>query len=385
MWCVKTEGKISFHDLYLPMKKILSLILVFIICLTSCSAPVLPLQPRDALQNTQRMNVRLHPDGALFVGDQVSFEVIHVSDVKETPDSISISLDGQVLGEGKFEPFGLGGRSQSTLYWVWNTSGMQPGEYSLTFIAQPGPVAWEETITLHASEKIPPPEPGAQWASVEIPCCVIHYISGTDAEKQLETLKSVASAQAASVEQRMSAKIDKKIPVTFLPRTLGHGGFASDGIYVSYLQNNYAGSTAGQIIHHEMVHWLDRQLGGDFKPSILQEGLAVYLSDGHFKVEPILPRAAALLDLNWYVPLRQLTNSFYRSQHEVGYIQAAALVSYLISSYGWQDFNQFYRNIQPAAGGSEADALDAALIQHFGVTLENLDVTSLSWIHRPIF
>jgi hypothetical protein len=122
-----------------------------------------------------------------------------------------------------------------------------------------------------------------------------------------------------------------------------------------------------------MVHWLDSQQKSGLRLSILQEGLAVYLSGGHFKAEPRLPRAAALLKLGWYIPLQKLANNFYLSQHEISYAEAAALVDYLVTTYGKDQFNTFYRNIQPAADGTEATALDEALQKHFQLSLDQLD------------
>jgi hypothetical protein len=328
------------------------------------------------------LSVLTHPDGALYVGDQVSFEVFNPSASEPASDSLMISLSGKTLAVENFAPFGMGGRSQATFYWAWNTRGLNPGDYTLTFSLLPGQTHWDEKITLLPAAGVPSPEPEARWESVEIPCCVISYISGTDAEKDSEALKTMAAAQAADVERRLGAKYAQKIPLTFLPRTLGQGGFTSDGIYVSYLHQNYAGSTIQQIVHHEMVHWLDNQLGGRMRPSILEEGLAVYLSDGHFKVEPILPRTAAIIDLGWYIPLRQLTNSFYISQHEVGYAEAAALISYMVNTYGWDEFNRFYRDIRPASSGLQADAFDAALQAHFSISLDQLEKNFIVFLHK---
>ena len=112
----------------------------------------------------------------------------------------------------------------------------------------------------------------------------------------------------------------------------------------------------------------------------MEEGLAVYLSNGHFKEEPIVPRAAVLLDLGLYIPLRELANTFYFSQHEVSYTEAAALVSYLVKTYGWETFNQFYREITPVNNGSNADALDAALQTHFGKSLADLEYDFLNYL-----
>jgi hypothetical protein len=103
------------------------------------------------------------------------------------------------------------------------------------------------------------------------------------------------------------------------------------------------------------------------------EGLAVYLSGGHFKTEPVFSRAAALLDLGWFIPLSTLTDNFYTSQHEIGYIEAGALVHYLVRSYGWEAFSDFYRDIHPVDDGSQSDAIDRALQDHFDLTLSQLD------------
>jgi len=107
--------------------------------------------------------------------------------------------------------------------------------------------------------------------------------------------------QATHVEQIMHTKLNEPILVTFLPRTLGHGGFTSIGIYVSYLDENYAGGVPAMVIHHEMVHDVDRVLGGDYRPSLLVEGLAVYASGGHYKLEPITQQTAALVEAGLYI------------------------------------------------------------------------------------
>ncbi len=78
---------------------------------------------------------------------------------------------------------------------------------------------------------------------------------------------------------------------------------------------------------------------------MLEEGLAVYLTGGHFKPEPLGPRAAALLDLGWYISLSNVANDFYNQQHDIAYLEAGSLVKYLVETYGWSAFNQFYRTI----------------------------------------
>jgi hypothetical protein len=148
---------------------------------------------------------------------------------------------------------------------------------------------------------------------------------------------------------------------------------------------------------------------GRMRPTMLVEGLAVYLSGGHFKPEPLLERAAALLPpepgcvaannliadkqafldrqvcgLNWYLPLVPLLDDFYQSQHEIGYLQAAALVEFMVLTWGWEAFSEFYRDIQyqpdtdislegSMERGPQAAALNAALVEHFGLTVEQFE------------
>jgi hypothetical protein len=352
------------------MRKILLVILLLIFMACNFLAPTHPVVSQAVIPT---FKVITHPDGPLYVGDKVSFEVLGANKADIPGQAVRISQVDKILGEEEIKPFGMGGRHEATFYWVWDTQGLEAGTYTLTFSLLPGEFQWDEKFTLLPAADVPSPEPNARWESVDTNCCVIHYISGTDAERDLETLKTMVDAQAADVESRFGAKINGKIPITFLPRVLGHGGFTSDGIYVSSLHQNYAGSTTQQVTHHEMVHWLDGQQDNNLRPAILQEGLAVYLSDGHFKKEPILPRAAALIDLGWYIPLDQLADSFYISQHEIGYIEAAALISYLITTFGRTEFNNFYRDIHSTPGDSQAKALDSALQTHFEMSLVHLE------------
>ena len=363
------------------MRKILVVLVFFL--LTACQLPsmllsrVAPLPagtPAATFTPSPNYTVRLHPDGGLYTGDRVSIEVLAPSNTGPNQQKVSVSLDGKALGEGEFEPYGIAGRRQATFYWVWDTHGLKAGMYTLKFLVNPVGTSWTESVVLLPADKVPAPEPGAQWATVDTVCCTIHYITGTDAERDLDKLKTMVDAQAADDERRLQTKINGKIPITFMPRVLGHGGFTSDEIYVSYLDRNYAGSTTTQqVVHHEVVHWLDGQMGGDARLSMLEEGLAVYMSDGHFKVEPILPRAAALIQLDWYVPLPQLVNSFYTSQHEIGYMEAAGFTGYMIQTYGWDKYNAFYRDLHPVKDGAQTDILEAGLKKHFGLALDQVE------------
>ncbi len=210
----------------------------------------------------------------------------------------------------------------------------------------------------------------------------MYYITGTDAARDLVELLDVTDDRAEAAAESMQAEFERSVTLTLLPRVLGHGGFAGEEVYVSHLDRDYAGIDYTQVIHHEMIHVLDERLGGDLRPSILVEGLAVYLSGGHYKPEPIFVRAASLVDLDWYISISQLADNFYTSQHEIGYIEAGALVQYLVRAYGWESFSDFYRDIHPTSSGKQSDSIDNALQEHFDLTLAQLESRFLVALQR---
>jgi hypothetical protein len=324
--------------------------------------------------------VLFHPDGGLYVGDQVSFEVIappQQGTKDQTPQVEAKGPGGARLGSAGFAEYGLGQRDEAVLLWAWDTRGLEAGEYPITFALQPSGTVWTETLTLLPQADLPWPEPQAHWAEARSKYTVIHYITGTAAERDLPDLLNLADEQANDAIQRMGVDFTAPITVTMLSRMLGQGGFASDEIDVSYLDRNYSGSIFGLVLHHEMIHILDARLGGDYRPSLFVEGLAVYESGGHFKPEPLMPRAAALLSggnrLGWYIPLAEIADNFYLSQHEISYLEGASLIEYMVNTWGWQAFSSFYRDIHTTPDGKPSSAIDAALQKHFQLTFSELE------------
>ena len=101
------------------------------------------------------------------------------------------------------------------------------------------------------------------------------------------------------MSKQIGITLDKPIDVTLMSRVVGQGGFTAGSVYLSYLDDNYTGDEMPILFHHEFVHYYDAVAGGKYRPSFFEEGLAVYLSGGHFKPEPLVARAAALLTLGW--------------------------------------------------------------------------------------
>ncbi len=314
-----------------------------------------------------------HPDGLLYVGDQVSFEVLAPAAYDGATHHIEVLFQGKTLGSAGFASYGIGRRSEAELWWVWDTHHLDPGTYTLTFTSLPDETTWSETVFLLPADQVPPPAPQAHWVETTTVCCNIYYISGTDAARDINSLGQVADEQSAEVAGQMHTALKGKITLIFMPRVLGNGGFTAGEVYVSYLDNNYLANNTGIILHHEFVHFYDGQIGGTFLPSIFLEGLAVYLTGGHFKPEPIAPRAAALLDLGWYIPLQKLADDFYNQQHEIGYIEAAGLVKYLVDTYGWTKFNEFYRTIPPPGNQKISAVIDISLRNNLGISFNEME------------
>lgn len=324
-------------------------------------------------------HIRFHPVPRLYSGDIVSVEVV-ATGAPQNWEGAPVWLyagertpESEPLAQTSFSRFGLGGRLQATFTWAWDTAGLE-GPQTLTVVAGPAPDATPPlpeqvlTLTAHlrpASER-PMPEPVAQWARAESDCCVFHYLTGTAAARDLELIMDTADEAFDHVEGVLGVERRNRIVFTLLSRLLGHGGFASTEISLTYVDRNPAGGDLFNLFAHEATHLLDRQFA-QVKPTLMTEGLAVYVAGGHFKPEDLQRRAAALLALDRYLPLADLANDFYPAQHEIGYLEAGAFIHYLIDRFGWPRFKAFYAGFQSAP--SDALMLDAALQLHFGLSL----------------
>ena len=318
--------------------------------------------------------VRIHPDDGLYIGDLVSFEVEAPKEYSEAQVEIQINPpDGPIFGPQEFHQRGLVPKSAAAFYWVWDTSAFDVGEHIVEFRIPERGHSWQQTVTIYAQDDLPPHALDVTWESQSSECCTIYYLSGTSAERDLSIVMLQVDAQAASVTSIMDFQFAQPPEVVLIPRVVGHGGYANEEIYVSYLDRNYAGSSFSQVLHHEFVHIADRELSEVFRPTMFVEGYAVYKSGGHFKPEPLIPRAAALLDLDWYIPLPRLANNFYSQQHEIGYLQAGSLIEFMIAEWGEDVFETFYRDIESPEAGRHAGAINQALRSHYDISLSTLD------------
>lgn len=372
-------------------RSIYSLLLIFF--LLACQGPlpdnhstpasstpaILPGRITSTPKTTQReepcCSVRLHPEEPLYVGDQVSFEVIAPSPEPYLNQSITITLTAPqtLIGSTSFQPYGFDRRPQATLLWAWDTHTLIAGDYKLNFSIPTLGQEWSQTVTLLPRSALPLSEQNAHWQTLPIDCCNIHFITNTAAHRDIEEIAEIVEQKYRITQEQIPYNPKEKLSIVVIPRVIGNGGFANAEINVSYLDRNYTANDFATILHHEMVHIFDQLAQPDARPSLFVEGIAVYLSGGHYFPEPLLPRAAEVVRLKKYLPLESIANDFYNAQHELAYLEAGALMEYLTLRWGWQRVWETYLEMTLRKDESHLQAIDRALRAKLGISFQQLE------------
>ncbi len=339
-------------------------------------------------------DVIFHPEPVLYSGDKVSLEVFAHDGANMGLASFPVAVylgepsETTKIGEARATPYGIGGRLQTTFVWAWDTAGLQ-GAQLLTVVLDPddeiqiGDENPDNNTLIVPVDLLPAAEsPKAIWLTTESDCCVFNYISGSAAERDIETIKAIADKAMHYVEDKLARKQQSKIVFNLIDRLLGHGGFATDTITITYIDRDYAGGGLENVFRHEATHILDRQGWGEH-PTLITEGLATYVAGGHFKEEPFEPRLAGLLALDRYIPLAELADNFYPSQHEIGYLEGAAFIDYLVSTYGWEQFVTLLGAFQST--NSQGAMLDGGLRLAYNKTLAEMETGWLAHLRaQPV-
>jgi hypothetical protein len=293
------------------------------------------------------------------------------------------------LAYGTAGYYTIDGVPRIRLEWAWDTAGLA-GEQTLRVELDPDDAITEGdedptnnvvyvTAELQPAEERHPVEAAAAWSTTSTECCVVHYLTSTAAERDLANLAAMVQSAVTWTTEELDADLTRRLDVYFVDRVIGQGGYAQRALALSYLDRRYAGYDLETVIRHEAVHVVDVRMMDDPPPAMLREGLAVWVAGGHFQPEPIPERAAALVELGLYVPLDQLADDFYLLQHEAGYLEAAALVSYLIETYGWDGFLEFYGAFEDPSGLPSA-VLDEVLLSTFDVGLTETEDGFREWL-----
>lgn len=331
-----------------------------------------------------------------YRGDQISLDITprHLGSIP--PEELTVRIyrmkgtEREVLTEGTIGYPTFDGVPRARLAWAWDTRDAGGRETLVVHLdpddrVQAGdedPTNNVVTLTVRFVTDVarPAPEALATWAMTTTNCCVLHYLTCTRADRDLPVLIQTTERSVAFVQERLGTRLASPLEVYFIGRVIGQGGYAQEGIVLSYPDRLYTGEELEIILRHEATHLLDASLVGPATPPMLREGLAVWVAEGHYRSEPIPSRAGALLRLNRYIPLAQLVEDFYGHQHEIGYLEAAALVAHLVETYGWDEFLSFYRWTGVPTDMPPADALDRALRHSFGVGLEETERAFQTWL-----
>jgi hypothetical protein len=332
--------------------------------------------------------VRVHPDGGLYSGDRLSFQITAHNNGSTDLTGVPLIVNwgtGEAKGAIRYIPHG--GTGSVDLAWVWDTKSLT-GTQTITVTLDPEERADDldrsdkvATIQIDLAPQPPADEIGAEWQTTTSRCCRFHFISGTAAARDIASIEQIADEAMAYVENQLGVQQTEPLEVSLVNRVLGHGGFAQQGITITYVDRDYAGGGLREVLRHEGTHLLDHRLTHGERPAMLVEGFAVYVAGGHFKPEPLPERAAALLQLGRWIPLRDLANSFYGSQHESGYLEAGAFIAYLVKRSDFQTFVKFYGSLQRRSGETDADMIDREMRAVYGVGLEQMESEWQSYLH----
>jgi len=365
---------------------------------TATTAPPPSPTPADAAAATGDLaltpdDVFVYPGPDVFSGDDVTFYVLaQVPDsVAPTDVEVELQIPNLLTLTSTLNGRNLAGEAVGLFAWAWETEGLA-GDYAVTVTLDPddnitvgdeNPDNNQATfaVPVHPSRFRPPQEIGASWVTSDSDCCTLHVVSGTAAHRDLTRLRQTADAAVQEAAERLGVEPQERIDIYLIDRVIGQGGYAGSNVVVSYLDRNYAGGGLYEVLLHEAVHVLDRQFAPN-RIAFMAEGLAVWATGGHYKQENVDQRMVALRTAGLYVPLPNLVENFYLQQHEISYLQAGGFINYLIETYGWEQVKPFYSAVSPRDGMTQMQALEQALQNHFGKTLDQIETDWLAYLDQ---
>lgn len=328
--------------------------------------PVLSLEPIDS-------PIHAYPGPAHYEGDLLNIEIVLGEFAGVTEGAVSLQIDGG-------EPYTVTGNwNGSHLIVPVDTTGLT-GTHTLSIEAEEEGVQVDEELQI---ELLPAAGRAAQeeeatWNTREVDCCMLHYLTHTAAGRDIDQIASTVQEAAADLEAFANFEITRTIDIYLIDRLWFNGAFGGNGeLVASYTDRSY-GPSVGEaglenLVRHELGH------AADFPFFSYSEGLSVYLARGHYKPEPLPERAAAMLELGYYSP-----DSGPLPQHEVRYLHQAALINYIVETYGWDRLWEFAvaDSKQPSATFEERGEIVASTL---GVSDDELERDFVAWAraHDP--
>jgi hypothetical protein len=317
--------------------------------------------------------VRAYPGPEHYAGDVLTFEIPTDGSFDEAV-TVKLTLDNQDAREIKAQ--GLFDRIVVPL--ALDTTNLT-GKHTLRFTTADRRLNQAHAFEVLPASQRPEIEENATWLVNEIDCCQLHYIANTAAARDIEFITEQFKQASQEVATITGGSMDAKLNVYLIDRIWGNGGFASeDGLVISYT-DRYYGPTIGEkgletLARHEMTHVTDLPGPAGDGIDFSYEGPAVYVAGGHYKPEPLAERAAALFDLGYSVPVGECID-----QHELSYLHAAAVLTYIEETYGAEKIWEFLTADTDPKDGQPAP-LETAMQSTFGISLNQFDRDFEGWL-----
>lgn len=360
---------------------------------TVTSSPTPTETPAPADLSIGPDGVFVHPVPVLYAGDMVTVQVVATVPASIVPGDVQVYLllDDERIAAGTLGGRNLGGDALGLFAWVWDTTDFT-GEHQLSVVLDPSDAITigdedpdnnrlDVPVSVLDADEQSPAAQDATWITSETQYAVIRAVSGTAAARDMALLEAATDRAAEQAIAQLQEEPEAKFDVYFVDRVLGQGGYASSALVVSYLDRDYAGGGLHEVLVHEIVHLLDQEFAHHRIP-FLVEGVAVWATGGHYKQENLDQRMAALREVGLYVPLAELIDDFYPTQHEIGYLQGAGFVNYLVTQFGWPAVRSFYADVSPNEGESLSAAVDRGLQRHFNKDLATVENEWTSYLDR---
>jgi len=232
----------------------------------------------------------------------------------------------------------------------------------------------------------PPPEPAGlepAWVISGTEHFRFYYVAGSAAERDRFQIGALAEGALDYIRSRLDMEFEGQMSIYLVPRVFWQGGAAyGDKVQlISYLDRNYTGVETWSYFTHEGTHALAQDLlqpkeEGGGPDGVLVEGLAVWVSGGHYRQEPLDAWAAVVAASDGYLPLAELRKGpFYDYQHETSYLEGASFVKFLVENYGLEKLKELYG----LATGK--DVHDQALVSRlYGQSYDELEAEWLDYL-----
>lgn len=338
-------------------------------------------------------DISLFPVPAVYAGDRASIQIAPNIPRGLAPNDVDVRIlvDGVEIVAGSLNWRKLSGDTVGLFEWVWDTIDQQ-GPHTLTAVLDPQDLIQigdenphnnqaSKTVVVEPRELLPSAEANATWIITDIECCKVHVVSGTAAHRDLDQLLPMVEASFSEAALKLAEPLIGPYDVYLIDRVIGQGGYATDAMVVSYLDRDYAGGGLEEVLVHEAVHMIDQQFAPD-RITFLSEGVAVWVTGGHYKQEDLGQRMASLVELGLNVPLAEAIDNFFATQHEISYLEAASFVEYLVETYGWTAVRAFYSNATADDAGTLSRAIDKNLRIYFSDSLEAIEADWLEYLRN---